>query len=109
MVAYIVNMLIIWDADLEYRPFVGGGEGGIPRYILQPGYIADLIYGPRGQRYNGFPLYIVYFFQIINSLHWLPWEKWDQCFQCFDSVFKKKFFEKKKPTSDWLNCFMVDK
>ena len=30
----------------------------IPRYIRQPGYIAGLIYGPRGPRYNGFPLYI---------------------------------------------------
>ena len=33
--------------------------GGIQRYsyIRQPGYIPGLIYGPRGPRYNGFPLY----------------------------------------------------
>ena len=36
---------------------VGAGGGGeIPRYICQPGYIAGLIYGPQGPRYNGFPL-----------------------------------------------------
>ena len=31
--------------------------GGMQRYIRQPGYIAGLIYGPRGLRYIGFPLY----------------------------------------------------
>ena len=35
---------------------VWGGEY-IPCYIRQPGYITGLIYGPRGPRYNGFPLY----------------------------------------------------
>ena len=36
----------------------GRGEKYIPRYIRQPGYIAGLIYGPRGPPYNGFPLYL---------------------------------------------------
>ena len=48
MVVYIVSMFIIW----------GDRGGDVQRYIRQPGYIAGLIYGPRGLRYNAFPLYI---------------------------------------------------
>ena len=45
--------------DHRYRPLVGGvGGGGIEHYICQPGYIAGLIYGSQGPRYNGFPLYL---------------------------------------------------
>ena len=46
---------------------VGGGGGTYsiisvnPAIYIQPGYIAGLIYGPRGQRYNGFPLYICHY------------------------------------------------
>ena len=35
------------------------GRGDIQRYIRQPQFIAGLVYGPRGPRFNGFPLYHV--------------------------------------------------
>ena len=57
MVAYIVNMFIIGGDRLQIQAIRGGGGGDIQRYICQPGYITGLIYGPRGPRYNGFPLY----------------------------------------------------
>ena len=61
MVAYIVNMFIIRDDRPRIQAIrgrrTGAGGGNLQRYIRQPGYIAGLIYGPRGPRYNGFPLY----------------------------------------------------
>ena len=41
--------------------------GGHKRYICQPGYMAGLIYGPQGPRYNRFLLYSVYFMLLTLS------------------------------------------
>ena len=44
---YVHNMRW-WTSDTGHSWVAWGGN--------QPGYIAGLIYGPRGLRYNGFPL-----------------------------------------------------
>ena len=55
MVAYIVSMFVRRStADIGHS-WTGCG-GGIQRYILQGGYIAGLIHGPRGLHYNRVPL-----------------------------------------------------
>ena len=61
MEAYIVNMFMRGStADTGHLWAAWGGGGGDGQcYIRQPGYITGLIYGPRGLRYNGFPLYCV--------------------------------------------------